>query len=204
MKYSALVPVKSLYEAKSRLAPHLSRIERRQLVIQMLHHVLHTLQACGQFERISVVSPDTTVLAMAQAWGMHAIIEEQPGHNPALHAAAQHERTRGIDALLTISADLPLLRPEEIACMLQAARCHDVVLAASREGTGTNAVLMRPPLIVPYVFGIDSLQRYQQEAHQRHLTSTVIHSTGLSYDIDTIEDVTDWKQQGCIPITLFS
>lgn len=208
MKYSALVPVKALREAKSRLAPYLSEAEREQLVMRMLRHVLHTLQVSGQFERINVVSPEVSVLTKAHEWGVQGIIEEQPGHNPALHAAAQRERDRGINALLTISADLPLLQVEEITRMVELSRHYDVVLAASREGTGTNATLMHPPLVVPYVFGIDSLQHYQQEIRWRSLSSTIIHNTGLTFDIDTIDDITCWKyhEQHCgnTPITLYS
>ncbi len=208
MKYSALVPVKALREAKSRLAPYLSGAEREQLVLQMLRHVLHTLRASGQFEHINVVSPDAHVLTRASEWGVQGIIEEQPGHNPALHAAAQREHDRGTNTLLTISADLPLLRVEEIIHMVQLSQHYDVILAASREGTGTNAVLMHPPLVVPYVFGIGSLQHYQQEIRWRDLSSTTIHNTGLAFDIDTIEDITTWKYYGqpcgSTPITLHS
>lgn len=208
MKYSALVPVKALHEAKSRLAPYLSEAERMQLVMQMLRHVLHTLQASEQFERINVVSPDTHVLTQVREWGTQGIIEEQPGHNPALHAAAQRECARGINALLTISADLPLLRVEEIIRMIQLSQHYDVVLAASRDGTGTNAVFMHPPLVVPYVFGIGSLQRYQQEIRWRNVSSTITHNSGLAFDIDTLDDIATWEyyeqQCGNTPVTLHS
>ncbi len=208
MKYSVLVPVKALREAKSRLAPYLSGTEREQLVMQMLRHVLHILQTSGQFEHINVVSPDTDVLTTVRAWGVQGIIEEQAGHNPALHAAAQHERDRDTNALLTISADLPLLCVEDITHMIELSQYYDVVLAASRENTGTNAVLMHPPLVVPYVFGVDSLHHYQQEIRWHDVSSTIIHNTGLAFDIDTIDDIATWKyyeqQCGNIPMTLNS
>ena len=74
--------------------------------------------------------------------------------------------------------------------MLEASQCHDVVLAPSQDGTGTNAILVRPPLALAYVFGIHSLQRYLEEAKQRHLSATLYKSLGIAFDIDTFEDVT--------------
>src|SRR5258708_19970496 len=87
MKYTALVPVKSLEIAKSRLAPDLPQIQREKLVLDMLHHVLSVLQDSKLFERISVVSSDARVLEQVKVWGAQALIEEQRGHNPALYAA---------------------------------------------------------------------------------------------------------------------
>jgi 2-phospho-L-lactate guanylyltransferase len=207
MTYSALVPVKAVREAKSRLAPYLSSREREQLVMEMLQHVLFTLQESGQFTRINVVSPDERVLAAAQQWGAQSLIEEQPGHNPALQAAAQRELEAGATALLTLSADLPLLQPDDIRSLVQASYHYDVVLAPSHEGSGTNALLVHPPLVVPYVFGTGSLYRYQQEARQRHVSSTTCFSIGLALDIDTISDVETWKyyaeHSGTTPLSAY-
>ena len=189
MKYTALVPVKSLVTAKSRLVPDLPPNRREMLVLDMLYHVLRVLQDSKLFERVSVVSPDARVLEQVRAWGAWALIEERSGHNPALYAAALRERARGATALLTISADLPLLATQEIRNLLEQSRQYEVVLAASRDGAGTNAILVRPPLAVPYLFGPDSLQRYLEAARQRHLSHTIYGSTGLAFDIDTIVDL---------------
>jgi 2-phospho-L-lactate guanylyltransferase len=189
MKYNALIPVKSLITAKSRLAPSLSQHQRERLVMNMLHHVLCVLLDSELFEQVSVVSSDDRVLEQAYIWGAQAITEEQHGHNQALHAAALREKTEGITTLLTISADLPMLTTQEIRCFFEQSRQHAVVLAPSRDGTGTNAILVRPPLAIPYLFGPDSLQSYLVAVRQRHLTYSTYHSIGLAFDIDTIDDL---------------
>src|SRR6185312_2545927 len=194
MTYSALSPVKTLQEAKSRLAGHLTQYERTALVLDMLHHVLDVLCSCKIFERISVVSPDPTVLERVQAWGAQALIEEEQGHNPALYAAALRELTTGTTALLTLSADLPLLQASDISSMIEYAKQYDVVLAPSRDGTGTNAFLVHPPLALPYLFGVGSLQRYITQAKQQHLSSVLVQSIGFALDIDTIEDLEMFRQ----------
>src|SRR6266567_863167 len=86
MTYTALVPVKELNVAKSRLAAYLSRQQRESLVLDMLHHVLQILLASCLFERVSVVSPDTRVLENARLWGAQALKEEQHGHKHYPHA----------------------------------------------------------------------------------------------------------------------
>lgn len=189
MQYRALIPVKNLAEAKTRLAPHLSQRERATLMLDMLHHVVHTLHASGAFERITVVSPDSYVLDQARLWLAHPRLEEAEGHNPALSSAALHDLAEGCTGLLTISADLPLLRACDIDDLLARAEQNDLVLAPSHEGTGTNAVFARPPLAVPYVFGPASLSHYRAEAQQRGLAYTLYTSIGLSQDIDTLSDL---------------
>lgn len=191
MTYRAIIPVKSLSEAKSRLATHLTLHQRENLVLDMLHHVLQALRESNVLEQVSVVSSDQRVLRQAQAWGAQAVVEEMPGHNAALHAAALQELAAGTSALLTIAADLPLLHPSDIRVLVAQSALYPVVLASSRDGTGTNAILVRPPLAIPYLFGENSLQRYQQAASQWQLDSTIYHSIGLSLDIDTIDDLDD-------------
>ena len=189
MNYAALIPVKSLSQAKSRLAVHFTSTQRAQLVLDMLHHVLCVLLDSRAFTHVAVVSEDRTVLQQAERWGALGLVEEQAGHNPALTAAAERERQMGTDALLTISADLPLLQITEIHGLLEQACSHDIVLSPSQDGTGTNALLAQPPLLIPYLFGIHSFQHHQQEAQRRGLVSGVYNSIGLALDVDTIDDI---------------
>ena len=189
MIYTALVPVKALNAAKSRLAAYLSQQQREILVLDMLHHVLQVLLASRLFERVSVVSPDSRVLEQARFWGALSLKEEQHGHNSALHAAAVREQAAGAAAILTISADLPLLCINDVQSMVEQSKQHAVVLAPSQDGTGTNAILVRPPLVLPYLFGLNSRQHYQQAANQQKLSSAIYSSLGLALDIDTPDDL---------------
>ncbi len=164
-------------------------------MLDMLHHVVYVLRKSAMLTDISIVSADERVLTQGQSWGVRALAEECAGHNQALTAAATLLRAAGTDALLTISADLPHLQPQHIQDMIEQLRTHDIVLAASQDNTGTNAILVRPPLAVPYVFGINSFQCYQQEAQQRGLSATTYLSPGTSLDIDTIDDIAAIQQR---------
>lgn len=219
MKYSALIPVKALDLAKSRLAPHLSPQQRVRLVLDMLQHVVQMLHESEVFEQVFVVSADSRVLELVQGWGAQPLRETQQGHNPALQEAAhtileatttwQHDawtihRTQGRlereqaenvghllqnMGLLTISADLPLLAQEDIFALLQATEHAQVVLAGSSDGTGTNALLTRPPLALPYLFGPNSLPAYIQAAQTRNLSYALLRNAHLALDIDTPNDL---------------
>jgi 2-phospho-L-lactate guanylyltransferase len=158
-------------------------------MLEMLQHVLHILRASQELARVSVVSPDPRVLMFAHQWGAHTYAEEAAGHNPALTAAATRELANGTTTLLTISADLPLLCPQDIAHLVERARHHEVVLSPSQDGTGTNAMLVRPPLALPYLFGPHSLPRHQAEAGRLELSQTIYTSLGLGLDVDTIDDL---------------
>ena len=189
MKYNALIPVKSLATAKSRLASSFTQRQRETLVLDMLHHVLCVLLDSELFEKVSVVSSDKQVLERAFLWGAQPVVEEHQGHNHALNAAALKEKAEGVTTLLTISADLPLLTTQEIRSFFKQSLQHDVVLAPSRDGTGTNAIMVHPPLAVPYVFGPGSLQSFVEAATQKFLRCSKFHSFGLAFDIDTINDL---------------
>ena len=228
MKYSALIPVKALDLAKSRLAPHLSRQQRMTLVLDMLQHVLQALNASKAFERIYVVSVDSRVLELARHQGAYPLLETQQGHNPALQEAAQTilaraacqqhaytplvtsrasgplanagldntEYLTSLDGLLTISADLPLLAQEDIFALIQAAKNHQIVLASSSDGTGTNALLTRPPLALPYLFGPNSLPAYIQAAQTSKLSYILVQTAHLGLDIDTLADLKQLERFG--------
>lgn len=189
MSYRAIIPVKALREAKSRLAADLTIEQRARLVLSMLRHVVEVLQSTQSFTSIAVVSSDPLVRHKAQEWGANAYHDEQAGHNPALTAAASRELAAGATALLTISADLPALQTLDIDRMLSLSERYQVVLAASRDETGTNAVLLRPPLVLPYLFGPGSLQRYEAQAEQQGLSYIRYSSISSGLDIDTIHDL---------------
>jgi 2-phospho-L-lactate guanylyltransferase len=221
MKYTALVPMKSLAQAKSRLATHFTPEQREMLVLDMLAHVVRTLCDSDLFEQVYVVSADPRVLELVPHWDAEALREAVPGHNQALQAAAltileraawrqgafdawslfhrsgmleTEERVRAVHllsghGLLTISADLPLLQIEDIQALLREAEDYQVVLAGSSDGTGTNALVTRPPLVVPYLFGPNSLPTYIRAALSRQVSYTLYQHPRLALDIDTLADV---------------
>ena len=186
----AIVPVKHLERAKMRLSSVLSPAERRVLVLAMLGDVLYALRATPAVEHVSVISRDSTVLHAAAQHGAEAIVDRMNGLNEALTQAATHVAARGAGALLVLPADVPLVSPNninELVAML--GHAPSAVLAASRDG-GTNALLVRPPLALPFLYGANSLARHMAAARLCGMGIKIVRSPGLMLDVDQPDDLT--------------
>ena len=177
-----LVPVKALADAKGRLAPFLSAIERRLLALAMFEDVVATLQAVPGLERPAVVSPDREVWRRAEAIGCRALAEPGGGLNAALVAAA--EGLGGQGGVLVVAADLPLASPDALARVLAAAGPAPVVVVPSRDGAGTNVLAWRDTASFRPAFGPGSAAR-----HLAAPGAVRLDEPGLALDVDTAEDL---------------
>ncbi|WP_405491483.1 2-phospho-L-lactate guanylyltransferase [Nocardia sp. NBC_00511] len=186
----AVIAVKNLGLAKSRLADRLHPRDRPRLVLAMLADTVTAAAATPGIGSVTVVTPDPIVTEVISGLGAHVQPEpEGPaagGLNAALAAGAAAVRRRhGPVDLLALQADLPALRPGELAEVLAAAR-HRRCLVADHEGTGTVALLVRDgsaPLRP--LFGPDSARR--------HIAAGAVELLGewpgLRQDVDTAADL---------------
>lgn len=192
MQTIAIVPVKGLAEAKSRLAAVLSPEGRRRLVLAMLGDVLAALAVSQAVSRTFVVTSDPDVAAAARAAGAAILHEGTPTSlNGALHAALHVCQFDGSARCLILPADVPLVTPAEIAEMLADAppAGHRVVIAPSHDGGGTNALLLMDRDLMGPSFGVDSFKRHLALAEALHLTPRVVRLPGLGFDVDTPADL---------------
>jgi 2-phospho-L-lactate guanylyltransferase len=187
---AALVPVKRLAQAKSRLRPVLSDDQRREFVLAMLEDVLRLLAGQPAIAATAVVSADEEVLAFARRLGAQPIREPQSvrGLNAALAFAAEALARHGASGLLVLPADVPLATPEDIEAILATAHEAPVVLCPSHSG-GTGALALRPPQAIPFRFGPHSFAAHRRAAVERGLPVAVVSRPGLALDIDRPEDL---------------
>ena len=194
----AIVPSKTLEQAKTRLASMLEPEERRALSLAMLRDVLTALLEARTIDRVAVVTRDNEVACTAYTMGAGMLLDGGKGHTAALEEAIVHCKSQGASAVLIVSADLPLLRSATIEQMVARAMEHPsprlALLAPSREGTGTNALLQRPPGELPLRFGPHSLQLHQQVAEEQQVQVELIQSADLGLDIDTPADLLDFAR----------
>ena len=161
MRIHALIPVKRLADAKSRLTPPFSGDERAALTLAMLRHVIAAAQASGELARITVISPDMTVLDVAETLGVVALRQHSEGLNPALDEGRSDAVIHDAEAVLVLHADLPHLQPADIAMMVRLLPPTGAVLAPDYTGSGTNALLIAPPDALPFRFGPDRVADQQ-------------------------------------------
>jgi 2-phospho-L-lactate guanylyltransferase len=186
---AAIIPVKALPLAKSRLGALLSGSERRALVLALLGDVLAAVGATPSIGQIGVISADPTVLALATAHGAAALPDQAHDLNAALTQAATHYAAHGAAAVLALPADIPLVQSREIDEMIATqTTTRGMAIAASRDG-GTNALLTWPPLALPFLFGLGSRARHLAAAHERGLTVREFRATGMELDVDRPDDL---------------
>uniref|UniRef100_UPI002454F756 2-phospho-L-lactate guanylyltransferase n=1 Tax=Nocardia abscessus TaxID=120957 RepID=UPI002454F756 len=147
----AVIAVKSLDRAKSRLADRLRPEHRARLVLAMLADTVTATAAVGAVVSVTVVTPDPAVADLARTLGAHVHPEPRrpgaDGLNAALAATADALRgAHGPIDLLALQADLPALRPEELSDMLAAAPRGLRSIVVDHEGSGTAALVVRDPV----------------------------------------------------------
>lgn len=186
----AVIAVKSLGLAKSRLADGLRPQDRGRLVLAMLTDTVRAAVSTPGIASVTVVTPDPAVTALVRELGAHAHPEptESPGGglNAALAAGANAVRRRhGPVDLLALQADLPALRPQELSAML-IATTHRRAVVTDHEGSGTVALLVRDGFApLDPLFGPDSARR--------HIAAGAVELLGdwpgLRQDVDTTADL---------------
>lgn len=191
MTYWAIVPVKPLRRAKSRLAGVLSRDEREALSQDMLIHTLEILSEVPSIERTLVVSRDSRALAIARDHGARTVTEHgSPKLNRALVRATVVARGYGVAGVLVLPADLPLITCEDIENLISKGTDPPViVLAPDRHGDGTNALLASPPGLIEYDFGPNSFQQHIQAAEKAGARVEICALASLGLDVDLPEDL---------------
>jgi len=177
----AIVPVKGLDGAKSRLAPLLDRNERARLVVAMLEDVL---DACAEATTLSGTLLVTPHPELAPS-GTDVLVDAGEGHAQAIAAALAHPRAT--EGALVVMADCPLVQPESLDALAAAAK--PVALVPSADG-GTNALALADPRALEPAFGIaDSAAVTVERARAAGYEPAVLDDPLLALDVDRPEDV---------------
>ena len=179
--------------AKTRLAGALSRTQRRQLALAMLADVVDVcVQARGLVAgTLAVVDSPDARLAVEHGG---AIAVTDPGNgdmNAAVVAGLRAARERGATTALVVPGDVPLIGVSDFAALLEAAGAASraVIVGASHDGEGTNALLLRPPDVIVPGFGPPSLQRHVEAGLAAGALSLVCFDLRLALDVDTPADL---------------
>lgn len=170
----------------------LKPVEREQLTVAMLKDVLFVLRRSRQVRSVTVVSADKNARSISRRFGADFLWEgKRRGLNKGLKLAISNSERRGASSVLVIHSDLPLLKPREIDEFLEQSQGFSVSLTPSKDGSGTNALLMRPPRVIRPVFGRDSFRRHLSLAMKKNARSRILRFRGISFDVDKPRDLVD-------------
>jgi 2-phospho-L-lactate guanylyltransferase len=197
----ALVPVRSLSGAKSRLGEPLDPEERADLILALLRRTVEAALAAERLAGVLVVSMDPDLLARARAMGAASLHQETDGLNEGL--AEARLAVGAARAVVVLPADLPGITASAIDRLAQTAEralreAPDrpvVVLVPDRHGSGTNALLLAPPTAIDFSFGEGSRSAHAKAADAAGATYLELDGP-LSFDVDTPDDLLEADRRG--------
>ncbi|MGZ6273508.1 MAG: 2-phospho-L-lactate guanylyltransferase [Candidatus Limnocylindrales bacterium] len=199
----ALVPVRSLSGAKSRLGEPLDPEERADLILALLRRSVEAALGSERLAGAMVVSMDPDLVAKARAMGAAAIQQQAGGLNEAL--AEGRLAAGAATGLVVLPADLPGVTASEIDRLVETAALSlreipnrpVVVLVPDRHGSGTNALLLAPPNAIDFRFGERSRAAHAAAAEAAGATYVELDGP-LSFDLDTAEDLLEADRRGLV------
>jgi 2-phospho-L-lactate guanylyltransferase len=180
------VPVKSLAEAKSRLGPALTTLERAALTLAMLEDVLDASLAVAGWSTW-VVSPDEAVLEVASRRGALAMAEDKPPLSSAIRQVELDASEGGVDTLAVLLGDTALVTTAALTRALHT--LGRVVVAPDAAESGTNLLVRRPPRAIPARFGPDSYRKHLESAETKGMPAAVVALPELAFDLDAPGDI---------------
>jgi len=187
----AVVPVKRLGVAKSRLSPAFSPQVRWGLAYAMLEDVLAALTQVPGLAGIIVATADDDAGRLARRHGADIFAEAvEQGHTQTVVAAGEWLVREGRGGMLTMPGDIPAVTAAEIIHLLGShgqAPAFSIVPAHDRRGS--NAIVMTPPLSIPLSFGNDSFAPHLAAARRCKIEPNIVEAAGIALDIDSPDDV---------------
>jgi 2-phospho-L-lactate guanylyltransferase len=185
-----LIPVKSLANAKQRLASVLDQPTRTELAQAMLLDVLEALGAWQNRCEIGIVTSDPFALELARRFKVQ-VIPDHANHSEtdAIEMATRWCESRGVDSTLVIPGDIPLINTAELEQILEAAPAEGSVLVPAADGRGTNAAWRRPAGLFPLRFGNDSFKPHLAAARATQKQCVILSLSGIALDVDNPSDL---------------
>lgn len=162
-RWSLIVPLKPLSQAKSRLAPATGDRLRSSLAMAFAEDTVAAVLACQAVRDVTVVTDDPLATERLRALGAK-VVPDAPGLglNAALrHGAATVRAARPVSAVAALNADLPALRPAELERVLAGAGSHARSFLADSAGVGTTLLAAGPGVRLAPEFGCGSRARHR-------------------------------------------
>ncbi|MFE4666525.1 2-phospho-L-lactate guanylyltransferase [Streptomyces sp. NPDC056716] len=184
MLWTLVVPLKPLARAKSRLADTAADALRPGLALAFAQDTVAAALACPAVAGVAVVTDDALAARELSALGA-GVLADEPGRglNPALEFGAAKVRTaRPNTPVAALNADLPALRPAELARVLDAAAQFPRAFLPDAAGVGTTLLAAGPGMELRPAFGTDSRARHLVSGATELILDTV---DSVRQDVDT-------------------
>lgn len=188
MQWTLVVPLKALSRAKSRLSDAAADGLRPGLALAFAQDTVAAALACPTVGDVAVVTGDVLAGRELSALGAR-ILPDEPGGglNAALRHAASAVRAKSPRSpLAALNADLPALRPLELARVLSAAAEFPRAFLPDAAGFGTTLLAASPGRELLPAFGTGSRTRHRASGAEELLLPDV---SSVRQDVDTGADL---------------
>jgi 2-phospho-L-lactate guanylyltransferase len=190
-KIAAVIPIKNLHFAKSRLSNILTPQQRKSLVLYLLNITIKTLKESQFISEIIIVSSDKAIQRFCVKNNLRFIRDSDNGVNNAVRLADLYCIDNDIDANIIIPQDLPLLSVNEIdeICNISKKYIKCIIICPSKRFDGTNILFRKPPDVIKTFYDDNSYINHLKEALKFNIPIESLDLDKLKLDIDTKEDL---------------
>ena len=192
-----IVPHRGLEAAKTRLATSLSPDERMFLASQLLQRVLKVAREVT--EDVVVISPSRALVEIVEPSGARLVVQRGMGLNEGLEQARFDALADDVLTMVILHGDLPNLQAADVDSLVGALPSDGapgVAIAPDRAGTGTNGLVLRPPGLIHFRFGVGSFAKHVAEVEAAGVPLVAVNRAGLAFDLDTPADLARWLELG--------
>lgn len=195
---AVLVPVKRFSEANERLCATLSARQRKNLARVMLGDVLSSISLCKGADKAVLVTAEEEAMQMGRGFGMEIIPEKtQRSESSSVSFAMKKCSEMGAESVLVVPGDIPLAQGWEFDTVMKKDNGKSrVIIVPSRDGKGTNALMMRPPNLMSPSFGENSFSRHKKIVSEMGIDFVCLTLDGIGLDIDEPEDLEIFMAKG--------
>ncbi|MER6182769.1 2-phospho-L-lactate guanylyltransferase [Streptomyces sp. NPDC001652] len=188
MQWTLVIPLKPLARAKSRLSDTAADALRPGLALAFAQDTVTAALASPAVGDVAVVTDDARAARELIALGARVIPDEpRAGLNAALaHGAATVRARHPESAVAALNADVPALRPSELARVLDAAAEFPRAFLADAAAIGTTLLAAAKGQELRPAFGTDSRARHRASGAVELCLAGV---DSVRQDVDTGEDL---------------
>jgi len=191
MRWTVLVPMRSLPSAKSRLVELTADARAHRALVEAIRRdTLAAVTATDGVDRVVLVVDEAIVT------DHDMVVQRAPGLNAAVVEAQLWAHNRWpSNPIAAVVGDLPALRPADLASALEAAQQADRAFVPDSSGAGTTMLSALPGVELRPAFGDGSAARHASIAEE------VEAAASLRLDVDTPEDLAAASTLGVGPQT---
>jgi 2-phospho-L-lactate guanylyltransferase len=196
-KTCAILPIKPFDDAKERLATGLDAGQRRLMAEAMARDVIAALGRSKRIDGLVIVSGEPKVQELAGGSADAILPDAREGHSAAATIGVRWAIENDFERVVMVPGDCPLLESRELDELLD--NCSeqrlDFVVIPDRMGSGTNALVIKPPDAVTPSFGPGSRERHLALGLAAGKRVAAIEVPTLALDLDTADDLMELAER---------